>query len=97
MLTVVMTKDFGSEVGHSVKRATGFGREGFVAEVTVKVADGLATVRAEALSAEFALMKAKLAAREKVSARKRRTGFGSEGLRETLRAADFDFGFSVAA
>lgn len=96
MLTVVTNGTDTVEAGEVVKRTVGFGREGFVAEVTVKVGDGFATVRGEALSPDFALAKAKLAARERMSARPRATGFTAAGLRETTSAADF-FGFEVAA
>jgi hypothetical protein len=83
------------EAGTVVKRVVGFGREGYVAEVTAKLVDGLVTVRGEALTEEFALMRAKATLRGKLTARKRATGFTAEGLRERTTRAGFDLGFGV--
>lgn len=83
--------------GEAVHRAVGFGRDGYVAEVTVARPDGFATVRGEGLSPEFALARARLAARGKLTARKRATGFNAVGWRSPNYRADFDFGFRAAA
>lgn len=91
-LTVVRFGTDASEdvaAGQVVKRAVGFGRDGYVAEVTVQCGDGYATVRGEGLSPDFALARAKAAARSKLTARKRATGFAATGYRETTTKAEY--------
>lgn len=80
--------------GVVVRRATGFGRDGFVAEATVETADGYATVRETGMTAEGATARAVAAAKRKLSARKWATGFTAAGFRTANRTAEFGVGFA---
>jgi hypothetical protein len=80
--------------GVVVKRAAGFGRDGFVAEATVKVGDGYATVREVGFTKEGAVARAVNAARHKMTARKRACGFTADGYRTRGAGATFAVGFA---
>ena len=81
-----------------VKRAVGFTARDdteFVADVTVKTADGgYATVQAFGATAWGAAARAKAAAARKMTSRRRATGFTAEGFRTANRAAAFAVGFA---
>lgn len=83
------------EAGVAVHRAVGFAPPfEYVAEATVVVQDGFATVREGAHTEGGALARVRAAAKAKLTARKRTTGFNAGGFGTANRQAAFGVGFA---
>lgn len=83
------------ETGVAVHRAVGFAPAWeYVAEATVAVQDGHATVREGSHTEDGAVARARAAAGARMTARKRACGFAADGYRTGSHRADFAFGFN---